>query len=114
MPKAVPIRVVDESHATVAGMVAVFYWLEPSGQVGKVVEQAPIENGVAVYNGHRIRGQLPSVLPSSTQKCLCPSPKQILVTLEMKAAVPCAHGETEWRRRHSVSRSSRSASSWRR
>jgi hypothetical protein len=42
---------VDESHATVAGMVAVFYWLEPSGQVGKVVEQAPIENGVAVYNG---------------------------------------------------------------
>jgi hypothetical protein len=51
MPWAVPIRVVDESHATVTGMVAVFYWLDASGEIGKVVEQVPIENGVAVYNG---------------------------------------------------------------
>lgn len=51
MPSAVPIRVVDEYGMTVPGMVAVFYWLEPSGRIAKVVEYVPIQNGVALYNG---------------------------------------------------------------
>ena len=33
MSYAVPIRVVDEYGTTVPGMVAVFYWLEPSGRM---------------------------------------------------------------------------------
>ena len=51
MPSAVPIRVVDEYGTSVLGMVAVFYWLEPSGRIAKVVEYVPIQNGVALYNG---------------------------------------------------------------
>ena len=51
MPSAVPIRVVDEYGTTVPGMVAVFYWLEPSGRIAKVVEYVPIQSGVALYNG---------------------------------------------------------------
>jgi hypothetical protein len=51
MPSAVPIRVVDEYGMPVPGMVAVFYWLEPSGRIAKVVEYVPIQNGVARYNG---------------------------------------------------------------
>jgi hypothetical protein len=51
MAHAVPIRVMDENGAAVPGMVAVFYFLEPSGQIGKVVDHVPIQNGVAVYNG---------------------------------------------------------------
>jgi len=51
VPSAVPIRVVDEYGTTVPGMVAVFYWLEPSGRIAKVVEYVPIQNGVALYNG---------------------------------------------------------------
>ena len=49
MPSAVPIRVVDEYGTSVLGMVAVFYWLEPSGRIAKVVEYVPIQNGIALY-----------------------------------------------------------------
>jgi hypothetical protein len=50
MPVAVPIKVVGEGGATVPGTIAVFYWLDQTGEIAKVVEHAPIENGVAQYN----------------------------------------------------------------
>jgi hypothetical protein len=51
MSLAVPIRVVGEDGATVPGTIAVFYWLDQTGEIAKTVEHSPIENGLAQYSG---------------------------------------------------------------
>ena len=55
MPRAVPIRVVDENHAAVTGMVAVFYWLDASGEIGKLLSKSPLRMGWRFITVDRFR-----------------------------------------------------------
>jgi hypothetical protein len=57
-PFAVPIAVVGESGAPVAGQVASFFWLDSHGEIAKELDTVPITNGVARYVGPPIPRQL--------------------------------------------------------
>ena len=77
MPAAVPIKVVDEYGTPVRGMVAVSYWLEPSGRVAKVVEYVPIQIGVglkvAKSRGGKSRGGTGVIRQRGGDYCGLPS-----------------------------------------
>ena len=78
MPAAVPIKVVDEYGTPVRGMVAVSYWLEPSGRVAKVVEYVPIQIGVglkvAKSRGGKSRGGTGVIRQRGETIADCPQP----------------------------------------
>jgi hypothetical protein len=51
MPHSIPISILTRSGIDPGSLTAEISWVGPNGALAKVVETAPIENGIAVYNG---------------------------------------------------------------
>ena len=51
MPHGIPISILTRPGIDPGNLRAEISWVAPNGSLAKVVETAPIQNGVAVYNG---------------------------------------------------------------